>query len=229
MTTIIDKKEIKCAVFDLDGTLLNTINTITHYLNFALASNGLPTVTTEECKGFVGDGVKMLLLRAIEAKGEYKDELYARMYADYNAAYNKEPNYLTEVYGGACEMLAELKSRGMRLAVLSNKPHFATVATIERFFPGVFDLVSGGRDGVPLKPDPTSLLDTISALGCTPAECAYVGDSDVDMLTALRAGVALPIAVTWGFRSRELLYSVGGRVFAERPDELCRLIFTKST
>ena len=229
MTTIIDKKEIKCVVFDLDGTLLNTIKTITHYLNCALEGNGLPPVSEAECQSFVGDGARMLITRAITAVGEYSDELYSRVFEHYNAAYDSAPYYLTEAYGGLLEALSALRGQGLHLAVLSNKPHFATSAAVSHFFPDLFDVVLGGRDGVPLKPDPTSLLDTISLLGCTPDECAYVGDSDVDMLTAVRAGVALPIAVTWGFRSREVLYSAGGRAFADTPGELCELIFTKNT
>lgn len=228
MTTNICKNNIKCAVFDLDGTLLNTINTITHYLNFALAKNGMRDVSPEECRRFVGNGVRMLLLRAIEARGEYTDELYSRMYADYNEAYNAEPHYLTEAYEGIPEMLDELKARGIHLAVLSNKPHIATVGTIEKFFPNIFDIVSGGRDSVPLKPDPTSLLSTISALGFSPDECLYVGDSDVDMETARNAAVAVGLGVSWGFRDREVLEAAGADVIIDRPDELFRL-FTKKT
>lgn len=229
MSTNICKNEIKCAVFDLDGTLLNTIKTITYYLNLALKKNGMREVSEEECKAFVGDGVRMLLLRAIDARGEYSDALYARMFADYNEAYDAEPHYLTEAYDGIYEMLNELKAHGIRLAVLSNKPHFATVATIEKFFPSIFDTVAGGRDGVPLKPDPASLLATIRELGCTPGECVYIGDSDVDMHTARNAGVALTFAVTWGFRTREQLRLAGAALFCDSANELSRLIFTKNT
>ena len=229
MTTNICKNDIKCAVFDLDGTLLNTIKTITYYLNFALTKNGMSEVSPEECMTFVGDGVRKLLLRAIDARGEYSDELYERMFTDYNEAYDANPHYLTEVYEGVCSMLSELKSGGIRLAVLSNKPHFATMATIDKFFPNIFDIVSGGKEGVPLKPNSTSLLATISALGCTPVECVYIGDSDVDMFTASAAGVALSVAVTWGFRSRDVLRSAGAEIFADSANELSRLIFTENT
>lgn len=229
MSTNIYKNNIKCAVFDLDGTLLNTIETITHYLNFALAKNRLPALSTEECMGFVGDGVKMLLLRAIESRGEYSDELYKKMYDDYNTAYNREPNYLTKAYGGIFEMLCELKNRGIRLAVLSNKPHVATLATIGQFFPDTFDAVFGGRDGVPLKPDPTSLLSTISALDCTPEQCLYVGDSDVDMQTARNAGVAIALGVSWGYRSSDLLSRSGADLVINHPCELAEILFTKRT
>ena len=229
MSTNICKNEIKCAVFDLDGTLLNTINTITYYLNFALTRNGLPTVTTDECALFVGDGVKMLISRAINHVGEYTDELYGRIFADYNTSYDQNPNYLTEPYDDVREMLSELRSAGIRLAVLSNKPHIATVGTIQSILPSTFDTVTGGRDGVPLKPDPKSLLDTISALGCTPDECAYIGDSDVDVITAIRAGVRLNIGVTWGYRSRDVLKNAGAVCFADTPSDVLSLIFTKNT
>ncbi len=229
MSTNICKNDIKCAVFDLDGTLLNTIKTITYYLNFALTKNGLKEVSEEECMSFVGDGVRKLLLRAIEARGEYSDGLYAGMFEDYNTAYDSEPHYLTEAYRGIREMLAELKARGIRLAVLSNKPHIATLGTIEKFFGNTFDIVNGGRDGVPLKPDPASLIATIAELGFTPSECVYIGDSDVDMHTAANAGVALSVGVTWGFRSREVLLSAGAQILVNEPSEICDILFTKRT
>ena len=229
MTTNICKNEIKCAVFDLDGTLLNTIKTITHYLNFALSRSNLPTVSEQECKSFVGDGVRMLLLRAIEARGEYSEDLYKKMYEDYNTAYNAEPHYLTEVYEGVREMLHSLREGGIKLAVLSNKPHFATCATVNRFFDNSFDLILGGRDGVPLKPDPTVLLEVIRSLGFEPSECAYIGDSDVDMLTARNAGASLAIGVSWGYRSRELLVESGADCIADTAPDISRLIFTKNT
>ena len=229
MTTNICKNEIKCAVFDLDGTLLNTIKTITHYLNFALSMSNLPTVSEQECGGFVGDGVRMLLLRAIEARGEYSEDLYNKMYEDYNTAYNAEPHYLTEAYDGISLMLRALRESGIRLAVLSNKPHFATLATVEKFFPDTFDAVLGGREGVPLKPDPTVLLEVIRSLGFEPSECAYIGDSDVDMLTARNAGASLAIGVSWGYRSRELLIESGADCIADTAHDISRLIFTKNT
>ena len=229
MSTKICKYEINCAVFDLDGTLLNTIKTITHYLNFALQKSGLSPVSEQECSGFVGDGVRMLILRAIEARGEYTDSLFARMLEDYNTAYDAEPHHLTEVYEGVGEMLRTLAESGVRLAVLSNKPHFATCATIERFFPDTFDVVLGGREGVPLKPNPTALIDAIASLGASPAQCAYIGDSDVDMLTARNAGVALSVGASWGYRSREVLIESGADCIADTASDLPRLIFTKNT
>ena len=229
MSTEIYKNTIKCAVFDLDGTLLNTINTITHYLNLALSANGLSRVSADECTGFVGDGARMLIKRAICARGEYSDELFERVFADYNAAYDANPLYLTEVYEGVREMLHSLREGGIKLAVLSNKPHFATCATVNRFFENSFDLILGGREGVPLKPDPTVLLELISSLGCTPSECAYIGDSDVDMLTAANAGVALSLGVSWGYRSRELLLESGADTVVDDALDLGRLIFTKNT
>ena len=219
MSTKICKNEIKCAVFDLDGTLLNTIKTITHYLNFALQKSGLSPVSEQECSGFVGDGVRMLILRAIEARGEYTDSLFARMLEDYNTAYDAEPHHLTEVYEGVGEMLRTLAESGVRLAVLSNKPHFATCATIESFFPHTFDVVLGGKEGVPLKPNPTALIDAIASLGASPAQCAYIGDSDVDIKTAANAGVDA-ILVSWGFRTAEFLCESGARVIVDTPQEL---------
>lgn len=217
MTTNIDKKQIKCVIFDLDGTLLNTIKTITFYLNHALSSFGLPPVSEEEAMSYVGDGAVKLVRRAM--KGRESDEaLFRRIYDCYNEAYNGSPYYLTEKYEGIDVLISELKSRYV-LGVLSNKPDYAVRAAVERFFPGAFTLVFGGREGVPLKPSPVPLTDMLKELGFSSEQTAYVGDSEVDVLTARNAGVALPIAVSWGFRGREALLNAGAdRVFDSPSD-----------
>lgn len=213
------KRNIKCAVFDLDGTLLNTLDTIHHYLNLTLEKYNLPHVSLDETRAMVGDGARLLISRAMgEAAADR--ELYDRVFRDYNAAYNADPYYLTEPYDGIPELLGRLLGQGITLAVLSNKPDTAVKLAVEHFFSGLFTAVQGGVDTTPLKPDPTALLNMLSALGFTPDETAYIGDSEPDVLTAKNAGVAFPIAVTWGFRTSEQLVSAGATKLINHPSEI---------
>ena len=211
--------KIKCAVFDLDGTLLNTIKTINHYLNFALAQYGLPPVSEDDCMSFVGDGAVKLIQRALARVGADK-ELFDMVYKTYNEAYNASPYYLTEVYEGIPELLFALKEQGIKLAVLSNKPDFAVKATAGMFFPDVFHIVRGGRENVPLKPDPKALFEILDELNVTPEETAYIGDSEPDVLTAKNAGVKNAIFLTHGFRTREQLLAAGAEILFDNPLEI---------
>lgn len=212
-------RKIKCAVFDLDGTLLNTARTIQHYLNLTLSKYGLPTVSEADTKRMVGNGARVLIIRAMGERAN-DTELYDRVYRDYNEAYDADPYYLTEPYEGIFEMLSALREQGTILAVLSNKPDTAVKLAAEHFFPGVFTSVLGAREGIPLKPDPTALINMLDSLGITPDECAYIGDSEPDVLIAKAASVGLPIAVTWGFRTVEQLKNVGAENFADHPRDI---------
>lgn len=208
--------KIKCAVFDLDGTLLNTARTIQHYLNLTLSKYDLPTVSEADTKRMVGNGARILITRAMGERAA-DTELYDKVYRDYNEAYDADPYYLTEPYDGIVEMLGRLRAQGITLAVLSNKPDTAVKLAAEHFFPGVFTSVFGARDGVPLKPDPTALFNMLENLGVSPDESAYVGDSEPDVLIAKAASVALPIAVSWGFRSVEQLKNAGAEFIIHDP------------
>ncbi|MBO7197002.1 MAG: HAD family hydrolase [Clostridia bacterium] len=221
MTTNINK--IKCAVFDLDGTLLNTIKTINHYLNLALSEHGLGSVSEADCMSFVGDGAVKLIERALARVG-VDNSLFDRVYKTYNDAYNASPYYLTTVYEGITELLSALKSRGIKLAVLSNKPDFAVCKAVDKFLPDTFDIIHGGRDGIPLKPAPDSLFEILNDLGVTPIETAYIGDSEPDVLTAKNANIALPIFVSWGFRSVEQLTFAGAEILVDNPMEIINYI-----
>jgi phosphoglycolate phosphatase len=212
-------KKIKCAVFDLDGTLLNTARTIQHYLNLTLEKYNLPTVSVADTKRMVGNGARILITRAMGERAA-DTELYDKVYRDYNEAYDADPYYLTKAYDGIPEMLSALKEQGTILAVLSNKPDTAVKLAAEHFFPGVFTSVLGARDGIPLKPDPTALFNMLENLGVSPDETAYIGDSEPDVLIAKAASVALPIAVSWGFRTEEQLLSVGATKIINHPGEI---------
>ena len=219
MTTKLDKDTIKCAVFDLDGTLLNTIKTINYYLNLALSTYGLGSVSEEDTMRFVGDGATKLIERALDRVGA-DSSLFDSVYKTYNEAYNSSPYYLTEVYDGIPELLSTLKGKGIRLAVLSNKPDFAVKATIGKFLPDTFDIVRGGVDGVPLKPSPDALFEILREFGFTPDETAYIGDSEPDVLTAQNAGIKNGIFVTYGFRTADQLRSVGAEILVHKAFDI---------
>ena len=226
MSTIDYKNAIKCAVFDLDGTLLNTIKTINHYLNLALNKNGLGNIDEKSCMSFVGDGAAKLVLRALTSLYANNEMTFAEVFADYNRAYDADPYYLTEIYEGITDMLSDLNEMGICVCVLSNKPDFVTKSAVSHFFGDMFSAVSGARDGIRLKPSPDSLLSMISTLGFTPAETIYIGDSEQDILTAQNANVCGCISVTWGFRSREQLISSGATQLADRPSDIIEIIKT---
>ena len=219
MTTKLDKDTIKCAVFDLDGTLLNTIKTINYYLNLALSTYGLGSVSEEDTMRFVGDGATKLIERALDRVGA-DSSLFDSVYKTYNEAYNSSPYYLTEVYEGIPELLSTLKGKGIKLAVLSNKPDFAVKATIGKFLPDTFDIVRGGVDGVPLKPSPDALYEILREFGFTPDETAYIGDSEPDVLTAQNAGIKNGIFVSYGFRTADQLRSVGAEILVHKAFDI---------
>ena len=223
MTTKLDKNTIKCAIFDLDGTLLNTIKTINYYLNLALSTYGLGSVSEEDTMRFVGDGAIKLIERALDRVGA-DTSLFDSVYKTYNEAYNSSPYYLTEVYEGIPELLSALKGKGIRLAVLSNKPDFAVKATIGKFLPDTFDIVRGGVDGVPLKPSPDALFEILREFGFTPDETAYIGDSEPDVLTAQNAGIKNAIFVTYGFRTAEQLIYAGAKTVVDKAFDIISLI-----
>lgn len=219
MTTNIDKNVIKAAIFDLDGTLLDTLSTIEFYLNKTLSSHGLPSVSRSQTMAFVGNGAAKLIERAMEAVGADKT-LFDSIYKSYNESYNADPYYLTEPYDGISELIEWLKSSGIPLAVLSNKPDFAVKAAVDHFFPDSFDIVLGGREALPLKPDPTALIEIISDLGLVPDEICYIGDSEVDVLTAKNASVKNAFFVTWGFRTPDQLLTAGASILCHSTNEL---------
>ena len=207
-------------IFDLDGTLTNTLESLTYSVNLTLKEMELPSITTDQCRRFVGDGARKLIERTLEACGDRSlsrldegMEIYGRIFHD-NCTYH------VTSYDGVMEMLADLKSMGMRLAVLSNKPHGQAVDVVRQIFgDGVFDFVQGQSEELPRKPDPAGVLYLLDKMGIKKEECVYVGDSEVDVATAKAAGVT-GLAATWGFRSRQVLEEAGAGVLIDHPGEL---------
>lgn len=211
---------IKTCIFDLDGTLLNTITTITYYVNLTLKDFDLPPITEEECKVFIGDGARALIERTLKSKGVSDRAFTNEALARYSEKYNSDPYYLTEIYEGVPELIERLKNDGVKLAVLSNKPHETTFQVIDRFFPNVFECVRGGSSNIPLKPEPDGALEILRELSSQAAECAFIGDTAVDILTAKNMGAALGVGVLWGFRGKEELILAGADAVVADKDEL---------
>ncbi|MBG7608727.1 MAG: HAD-IA family hydrolase [Verrucomicrobia bacterium] len=207
-------------IFDLDGTLVESLPGIAASLNRSLDLHGLPGHNYAAVRGFIGDGAKKLVERAL-APGEaslHGESVLRSFASDYGVSW---PNG-THVYPGIPELLAGLKSAGIPLAVLSNKPHAFTVEIVEKLFPkGTFAAILGNREGLPHKPDPTGALEIATTLSVSPEDCVLIGDSTMDLDTAKNAGME-SVAVTWGYHDRERL-STADRI-ADSVGELATLL-----
>lgn len=211
----------EAVIFDLDGTLLNTLADLQAATNAALALRGLPTRTIEEVRNFVGNGIRNLIKRAMP-EGSTDEEIDSAL-ADFKAYYADHLHDRTTPYDGIPELIAELKGRGIRLAVLSNKVDSASRTLAQHFFPDTFDEIFGERTGIPRKPDPTSCRLVMDALGVSAQETLYVGDSGVDMQTAKNASL-YAVGVTWGFRTREILTENGADALVDEPKAILNYI-----
>lgn len=191
----------KLVVFDLDGTLLNTIADLAHSTNNALKQNGFPQHEIGEYNFFVGNGINKLFERALP-EGQRTEENILKIRKDFIPYYTLHNTDFSRPYPGIPELLNTLQEKGYKLAVASNKYQAATEKLISHFFPGInFVAVFGQREGIKVKPDPTVVYEIISIAGTGKEEVLYVGDSGVDMQTALNCGVT-SVGVTWGFRPR---------------------------
>ncbi|HEY9594234.1 MAG TPA: HAD family hydrolase, partial [Spirochaetia bacterium] len=188
-------------LFDLDGTLLDTIEDLGDSMNAVLTRLGYPTHDMAAYKLFVGDGVTNLVRRAVPEEVRRNEEAVQRIVPQMRDEYAKRLWDKTHAYEGIAELLAELRARGVKMAVLSNKPHPATVEVIGHYFPaGTFDTVLGARPGVPIKPDPGAVREVCRLLGKGPEDFLYLGDTNTDMKTARAAGM-FAVGVLWGFRT----------------------------
>lgn len=216
----------KACVFDMDGTILNTLDSIAYFANKALVSAGLSNIPTERYKQLVGNGVKILLDRMLEEVDEPANSAKRGTVAEsYENLYAADPYYLVRPYDGIAELLSKLKASGTKLAILSNKPDAPTGEIAARFFPETFDIVRGQREGVAIKPDPTALLSIIEELKVDKKDVLYIGDSGVDMQTAANAGLT-SCGVLWGFRGKDELLESGAKHLANSANELEKIIYT---
>ena len=208
----------KAVIFDMDGTTVNTIESIAYFANQALQHAGLPTIETEEYKMMIGNGAKVLVQRMIQALGGTPQQ-EATVYEEYTTSYDRDYLYLAHPYDGILPMLQELKAKGIRVGIISNKPDFATKNISRSLFGDLIDVTYGGREGIPLKPNPQAVLDLLKEWHLSPNECLYVGDSGVDMKTGKAARI-FTIGVLWGFRGEEELRSTGADVLVTHPQQI---------
>lgn len=199
----------KLVVFDLDGTLLDTLDDLTASTNAALLTHGFPIRTKEEVRSFIGDGIVKLLERSVGIENYPRIQ---EMVLDFRAYYGEHCKDATRPYAGVLSLLQTLREKGLKLAVLSNKVHAATQELIADYFPDTFDVVMGENEaaGIKRKPSPVALLKIMETLNVKETETAYVGDSEVDIQTAKNAGVDC-ISVCWGFKAKEFLEEHGAQ------------------
>lgn len=214
--------ELTAAIFDLDGTLADTSGDLADSLNYALSTHGFPEADVEKVKSMVGDGVRKLICRALP-DGAYTPALAEDMYAVFIKYYSEHPTAHTRAYDGIVPLLRRLKAGGVKLAAVTNKADELLGRIIPALFGDIFDIAAGLTDKYPAKPDPALTLSVMHALGASPGQCVFTGDSDTDIKTALAAG-ALPLGVSWGFRSRDVLLSAGAAFIADVPAEIPSLL-----
>ena len=215
--------KIEGVVFDLDGTLLDTHEDLAGAVNQVLQKQGFPTHPIEAYRYFIGDGPTLLIRRALPA-GERTETKIAECIASFKEAYLENWNRTTKPFDGVVEVISKLVEVSVKLAVLSNKPDNFTKICVDHFFEGsLFQAVLGTGDRTPPKPDPTGAKWVAERLQLEPQHILYIGDSGVDMKTALNAGM-LPVGVLWGFRSREELITCGAKLVISKPDEILSLV-----
>lgn len=210
-------KEFDTYVFDLDGTLLETLNDLAASTNYALRTNNFPEHTVEEVRMFVGNGVKKLIERAIPNRLE--NPKFNTVLDSFRQHYLEHNLDTTNPYKGIPELLKELKARGKKLAIVSNKFYAATQDLAHHFFPDTIEIAIGERDDIKKKPAPDTVLEALRQLGVSKDGAVYIGDSDVDIMTAKNCGIPC-VSVLWGFRDKDFLIKHGGNIFIEHPNEL---------
>lgn len=213
--------KLKAVIFDLDGTILDTLEDLKNSVNFALSKNGLPVRTIDEIRAFVGNGIRLLIERAVPENTD--SSVVDRCFEDFKSHYKEHSADNTKPYEGIIELLDELKSKGVKLAVVSNKADFAVQTLVEEYFQGLFDFAVGEREGIRRKPCPDSVNEAIKVLDASPDEVVYVGDSEVDIETSRNAGVNC-VSVTWGFRDKCVLESLSPEYIIDKPSQLMELI-----
>ncbi len=208
-------------IFDLDGTLLNTITDLHNALNFALKAHGFPEKTAAETQQLLGNGIDILVAGAIP-NGQDNPK-FPETYATFKAYYSAHLNDYTAPYPGILPLLTELKARHIKMGIVSNKFDEGVKALAKQYFTGLINHAQGTSDTVKKKPAPDAVFALIKELNAENENNIYIGDSDVDIATAKNAGIPC-ISVSWGFRSRKFLESVGADLIIDHPEELLTII-----
>ena len=220
-----DKRKIKAVVFDLDGTLLDTLEDLAAATNWALNRNGMPERALHEVRAFVGNGVRRLIERAVPEGTD--PSAFERTFADFKVYYVNHCQERTCLYDGIAEMLGALQSHGYRLAIVSNKLQAGVDELYDLYFRDTVTVAIGERPELRRKPAPDMVLLALKELGVAADEAVYVGDSDVDLQTALNSGLPC-LSVLWGFRDRAFLEAHGATCFVEKPAEILSLLQPKA-
>lgn len=214
-------KKYKAVIFDLDGTLLDTLEDLKDSVNYALGNAGMPLRSLEEVRTFVGNGVRRLMELAVPS-GEENPE-FDKVFEDFKKHYALHCNDKTAPYPYIMELLSELKKRGYQMAVVSNKFYDAVQELRKLYFEEYIEIAIGEKEGIRRKPAKDTVVEALRELGIDKEDAVYVGDSEVDIATAENTGMDC-IAVAWGFRTREEQKKAGGKVFADTPLDILKLV-----
>ncbi len=217
----------KLAIFDMDGTILNTIDDLADSCNVICKKYGYPLHTVEEIKYMVGNGIPKLMRRALPQ--DISEEQFQKVLAEYIEYYEDHCAIKTAPYKGIVECISSLRTAGVKVAVNTNKVQAAAEELCQMYFPNLFDVISGSRPGIPPKPDPTGLYEILREIGlskeeaCQPGTACFIGDSDVDLKTGVDSGLDF-IGVDWGFRGHTFLLEHGASLVVNNTEELKKLI-----
>ncbi len=215
----------KLAVFDMDGTILDTLEDLKDSVNYALSECGYPQRTYDEVRRFVGNGIRKLIERAVPEGVSVSD--IDRVHEVFTGHYKVHCADKTKAYDGIKPLLEELRANGVKTAVVSNKADYGVQELCKEYFDGLFDYAVGEREGIRRKPAPDSVNEALRVLGIPKNEAVYIGDSDVDYETAVNAGLPC-ISVLWGFRDEEFLRSKGASLFVREPSEILSIVLGKA-
>lgn len=214
----------RACIFDLDGTLTDTLESLAYSVNETMKEAGMPAITKDQCRQFVGNGAKVLIEEALRAGGDQELTRFDEAFAAYGRIFDANCTYKVTPYEGIVDMLRQMKKQGMKLGVLSNKPDRQAVHVVSEIFgEGMFDVVQGQKEGIPRKPDPAAALAIADTFGTSPAQTLYIGDSEVDGATGKAAGMDT-ILVSWGFRAREVLKAAKPQWIVDHPEEIMDII-----
>lgn len=214
----------KACIFDLDGTLTDTLESLTFSVNETLRELHLQPITGRQCESFVGNGAKVLVEKSLQVAGDRELVHLEEALDIYGRIFKENCTYHVKLYDGILEMIQTLKSKGVKLAVLTNKPHLQALDVVFSFFgKDIFSDIRGQKEGVPRKPDPTAAIMIAEEFQAECRECVYIGDSEVDMQTGRAAGMKT-VGVTWGFRDRQALVMHGAEHIIDNPQELLAIV-----
>lgn len=216
------KKRYEAVIFDLDGTLLNTLEDLQSSVNYALKCHNMPERSLEEIRCFVGNGIEKLIERAVVENVD--DSVKKDVLAAFKEHYAIHCNDKTGLYLGISDLLAKLKEQGFQMAIVSNKLQAGVDALYERYFKEYLSVAIGAREGIRKKPAPDTVYEALRILNVPKEQAVYVGDSEVDIATAANAGMKC-ITVAWGFRTRKEQEKAGAELFVEKPEEIITCLY----